>query len=157
MIVYREQIHFDSVLLNVRASTPEKVFEAIGRETEKLLKISSDVIRDLLIRKEEQMPSGIGNGIALPHIQHERAGKPIGMIIKLEEPVMFEGIDDEPVDVVIFLLSPLKDGAYHLRRLSRLSRLLRNENFCKKVRAENDAEALQDLFVESQRELLIAA
>ena len=47
--------------------------------------------------------------------------------MRLETPVDFESVDDQPVDLVMMLLAPMGAGADHLKALSRVARILRTE------------------------------
>ena len=54
----------------------------------------------------------------------------------------FDAIDDEPVDLMFLLLAPENAGAEHLKALARVSRLLRNNNICGKLRGSENADAI---------------
>jgi PTS system nitrogen regulatory IIA component len=71
------------------------------------------------------------------------------MFARLERPVPFEAIDNEPVDLVFLLLAPLDAGAEHLKALARISRLLRDRAMCEKLRGANSADALYALLAGS--------
>ena len=68
-----------------------------------------------------------------------------GFFARLERPVPFEAIDDQPVDLVFLLLAPADAGAEHLKALARVSRLLRDKAMCEKLRGANSADALYAL------------
>ena len=70
--------------------------------------------------------TGIGRGIAIPHGKLAELSRLYGLFARLERPIAFEAIDDQPVDLVFVLLAPAEAGAEHLRALARVSRLLRD-------------------------------
>jgi PTS system nitrogen regulatory IIA component len=57
-------------------------------------------------------------------------------------------MDDQPVDLVFLLLAPEGAGADHLKALARVSRLLRNQTICEKLRAAPQAATLYALLTE---------
>jgi PTS system nitrogen regulatory IIA component len=71
-----------------------------------------------------------------------------GLFARLEHPVDFESIDEQPVDLVFLLLAPEGAGADHLKALARVSRLLRDRSICEKLRGADQAEALYALLTD---------
>ena len=59
-----------------------------------------------------------------------------------KEPVDFEALDGQPIDLVFLLLAPEAAGADHLKALARVARLLRDAEVARKLRDSRDAEAL---------------
>ena len=66
-----------------------------------------------------------------------------GVFARLETPVDFEALDDQPVDLVFLLLAPEGAGADHLKALSRIARVLRDQDTVSKIRGTRDANAIQ--------------
>ena len=71
------------------------------------------------------------------------------MFARLEKPIHFESIDEQPVDLIFLLLAPESAGADHLKALARVSRLLRDKSVCEKLRGTDNADALYALLTES--------
>lgn len=71
-----------------------------------------------------------------------------GVFARLDTPVDFDAIDDEPVDLIFLLLAPESAGADHLKALARVSRLLRDQTVCAKLRGSEDASAIYALLTE---------
>lgn len=157
MISHREQVALDSILLNVAAPSAAKTLEIIAEEVGKLTNFNAAVLKKKISFQEKTSPSGIGGGIALSHLQMDGIEKPVSILVRLKKPVEFNGVDEQPVDIVCFLLSPVSHGPHHLRRLSRFSRLLRDDIFCSTLRKLQDSDAIKNLFIDSQRQILIAA
>jgi nitrogen PTS system EIIA component len=70
--------------------------------------------------------------------------------VRLAEPVDFEAVDGDPVDLVFLLLAPEGAGADHLKALARISRLLREGSAVEKLRASRDAAALYAVLTEGE-------
>ncbi|MBL8833219.1 MAG: PTS sugar transporter subunit IIA, partial [Rhodospirillales bacterium] len=71
-----------------------------------------------------------------------------GVFARLEKPIDFESIDEQPVDLIFLLLAPEGAGADHLKALARVSRLLRDRRVCEKLRGSDRADALFALLSE---------
>ncbi|MCG8543364.1 MAG: PTS sugar transporter subunit IIA, partial [Alphaproteobacteria bacterium] len=68
---------------------------------------------------------------------------------RLETPIDFDSIDEQPVDLIFMLLAPENAGADHLKALARVSRLLRDPAMCEKLRGAEQADALYALLTET--------
>ena len=67
---------------------------------------------------------------------------------KLEAPVEFEAVDDQPVDLVMLLLAPMGAGADHLKALARVARILRTEAVVARLRRSEDASELYGILTQ---------
>ena len=74
----------------------------------------------------------------------------MGFFVQLEKPIDFEAADGAGVDLVFALLVPEDSATEHLRALARVSRLLRNQEVCTKLRAGGDRNALYALLTEQE-------
>ena len=72
-----------------------------------------------------------------------------GLFARLDAPIDFEAIDEQPVDLIFLLLAPEAAGADHLKALARVSRLLRDKETCDKLRGSDTAEALYVLLTQT--------
>ena len=106
-------------------------------------------IFDVLMEREKLGTTGVGNGIAIPHGKLANLDRLYGLFARLENPIDFQSIDEQPVDLIFLLLAPETAGADHLKALARVSRLLRDQVACEKLRGTDDGEALFALLTES--------
>jgi len=86
--------------------------------------------------------TGVGAGIAIPHGKLSSLEKLHGLFARLEQPVDFQAIDERPVDLIFLLLAPESAGADHLKALARVSRILRDNKVCEKLRGTDTPDAL---------------
>lgn len=98
------------------------------------LKLPEEVDREflyqVLLARETLGSTGIGDGIAIPHVRNPvvlHITKPSIMLCFLEHPIDFGAIDGKPVNILFTLISPTVRA--HLHMLSRLSFALQNEDF----------------------------
>jgi PTS system nitrogen regulatory IIA component len=98
--------------------------------------------------REHLGSTGLGNGIAIPHGKFPGIGSVTAVFAKLETPVDFESVDDQPVDLVMMLLAPMGAGADHLKALARVARLLRTESVVARLRHSQDATELHEILTQ---------
>jgi nitrogen PTS system EIIA component len=99
-------------------------------------------ILEILLQREKLGSTGVGNGVAIPHGKLPKLNKLFGLFARLDRPVDFESLDNQPVDLVFLLLAPEGAGADHLKALARVARLLRDPDIQDKLRNSQNAEAL---------------
>jgi PTS system nitrogen regulatory IIA component len=138
-----------SVIAQLRAPTKRQVLQELARRAAAMTGLPDRRIYDALAERERLGTTGIGTGVAIPHCRLSELTRLHGMFARLERPVPFEAIDNEPVDLVFLLLAPLDAGAEHLKALARISRLLRDRAMCEKLRGANSADALYALLAGS--------
>ena len=100
--------------------------------------------------RERLGTTGIGHGIAIPHGKLPGLERVYGVFARLERPVDFDAIDDQPVDLIYLLLAPANCGADHLKALAKVSRLLRDRRLCEKVRGSTTCDAIFALMNETE-------
>ncbi|NKB54820.1 MAG: PTS IIA-like nitrogen regulatory protein PtsN [Alphaproteobacteria bacterium] len=105
-------------------------------------------IFDALLERERLGTTGVGGGVAIPHGKLAGLEQLYGLFARLEAPIDFESIDEQPVDLIFLLLAPESAGADHLKTLSRVSRLLRDKAVCEKLRGCDSCENLLSLITD---------
>ena len=138
----------DAVLAHVKATTKKQVLQEMAHKAALLTKLPERRIFDTLVEREKLGSTGMGQGIAIPHGRIPGIEKMTGLFAQLDHPVDFDSMDDQPVDLVFLLLAPEGAGADHLKALARVSRLLRNQAVCEKLRAAPQAATLYALLTE---------
>lgn len=93
--------------------------------------------------------TGMGKGIAVPHARIAEAKTVRGLFIRLETPVPYDAVDRHPVDLVFALFAPEDAGADHLKALARVSRTLRSDEICRKLRSTGDPAALYAILTDA--------
>jgi len=139
-----------SVIAQLRAPTKRQVLQELARRAGAVTGIADRRIYDALAERERLGTTGIGNGVAIPHCRLAELTRLCAFFARLERPIPFEAIDDEPVDLLFVLLAPADAGAEHLKALARVSRLLRDRAICEKLRGANSADALYALLTGGQ-------
>lgn len=145
-------VTIDGVIPNLRATSKKQALQELSRRAADIIGIGvhERTIFDVLMERERLGTTGVGNGIAIPHGKLPNLKRLYGLFARLERPIDFQAIDEQPVDLVFLLLAPESAGADHLKALARVSRLLRDKGVCEKLRGTDDAEALYALLTESR-------
>ena len=103
---------------------------------------------EALLEREALGPTGVGGGVALPHARLEELDRVVGAFVLLENPVEFEAIDKQPVDIVFSLFAPKSAGVEHLKALALVSRTLREQSILSKLRSNPDPTTLHTILTE---------
>ncbi len=112
--------------------------------------LSASAVFDALQDRETLGPTGVGQGVALPHARVEGLEEVRGVFLRLEKPVDFDSVDRKPVDLVFALFAPIDSGVDHLKALAMVSRTLRDRGTCAKLRSTDDPAALYAILTEGR-------
>ena len=135
----------EAIIPRLRADSKKQALQALATFASELTGVEERAIFEVLLEREQLGTTGVGNGIAIPHGKLDGVKELCGMFAKLNTPVNFDAIDDQPVDLIFVLLAPESAGADHLKALAWVSRLLRDSATCQKIRESADRETILDL------------
>ena len=132
----------ESVIVCSGLKTKSDVLRRFAERAADVTKADAGQIFEALSDREALGSTGLGNGIAIPH--GKLAGLPgvAAVFMRLDAPIEFEAVDDQPVDLMMMLLAPVGAGADHLKALARVARLLRNESTVEALRRADDASEI---------------
>ena len=125
----------DAIIPVLRVNSKKQLLQELAAKASKLTGLPEREIFDVILQRERLGSTGVGNGIAIPHGKLDSVKSIIGIFARLDQPVDFEALDDQPVDLVFLLLAPEGAGADHLKALSRIARVLRDQDLVAKLRA----------------------
>ena len=131
-------------------SSKKRLFHDLGALAEGCYGYKPDQVIEALIDRENLGPTGVGHGIALPHARMAQVDRVCGIFLRLEKPLNFDSVDRQPVDLVFSLLAPQSAGVEHLKALALVSRSMRDQGLCGKLRANSDPSTLFTILTESQ-------
>ncbi len=151
-----EHIEFNDFIIGLRATEKNQILQNISWKIGRQTNADMTWIADQLLKSEENESSGIGDGIAIPHLKSTPLTKPFIVIARLDQPVEFNSLDGLPVDIVCAVLSPQMDGPLHLRRLSRVTRLLREPEIIEALRNAKSEDEMKSILRIEQQEILAA-
>ena len=146
-------IHSDSVLCNVTARSKKHCLEILS---ELLTRPNPDIANEeafaKLIERERLGCTSLDKGIAFPHCRVSGVKKSSAALIKLREPVDFDSIDDENVDLVFGLMVPSDLDAAGRAEIEDIAEFLRDEALRARLRSANSSSELYDALLAGQPE-----
>lgn len=140
----------ECVVESLNVASKKQALQEIAKRAAVITGLDERRLFDVLLERERLGSTGVGHGIAIPHGKIAGLDRLHGLFARLEKPIDFESVDDQPVDLIFLLLAPEGAGADHLKALARVSRLLRDRATCDKLRGSDNADALYGLLTESQ-------
>ena len=111
-----------------------------------------EAYRKLVYAREEESTTGIGDGIAIPHGKGDAVEKPGLAAMVIRDGVEFDSLDGEPADLLFLIAAPNTEDNVHLTVLSKLSRMLMNEEFTKSLREAKTPEEFLHIIDEADEE-----
>lgn len=105
-----------------------------------------------MLAREQRGSTGVGFGVAVPHARVAGLDRIHGVFARLEAPVAFDAVDEQPVDLVFALFAPEGPRSDHLRALARISRSLRQGELRSQLRQARTTDALYALLAQEERQ-----
>ncbi len=138
---------FDAVLPRLEASDRDgaiaELVEALATAG-KIASVSPAEITEAVIKRENEASTGIGKGVAVPHVKHAAIKKVVVTIGCTSKGIDFNSLDKQPVYSVILLLSPADNADKHLRAMENIFRNLQKNDFRSFLRQARTLEQIQE-------------
>ena len=141
MLNLEELLNENSFLMIQDPTSRKMVFNKICDKAFEDYKIDKSFLLTNLIKREKIGTTTIGNGIAIPHVQNNQVIKPSCIVAILSDGLDFEALDNNPVDLIVFLMLPKLSKPANLQILAQISRLLRNSEITNKLRGCKSEES----------------
>jgi PTS system nitrogen regulatory IIA component len=135
------------VLIDVRASNKRLLLQELAAKAATSLNLRVDQIVPDLLKREELGSTGVGGGVAIPHARLPDLQRPFGLLARLKQPIEFDAIDGQPVDIVFVLLLPANVEEGQLGALALVARTLRSSETLGRLRRARDASELHSAMV----------
>jgi PTS system nitrogen regulatory IIA component len=130
------------VVLGVRAKGKSSVLRELATRAASALGLSADAVATEIEKRDELGSTGIGSGVSIPHARFRDVKKAFGLLVRLEQPIEFDAIDGQPVDIVFLLVLPAASQLDQLNALAAVARKLRDRDVLRKLRAATTATEL---------------
>lgn len=132
----------ECVLADFRASSKKQAIQSLAKTLASYKGLDEREVFANVLDREKLGSTGVGKGVAIPHARASGLEQIVGLFARLSTPIDFDSVDEQPVDLVFMLLAPEESSTEHLKALAKVSRLLRDEAMCTKLRMTSDAGAL---------------
>ena len=140
----------EAVKVLTAASSKKRLLHEIGDLVSGVYGLDTGIVVESLLARENLGPTGVGNGVALPHAHIEGLEGVVGAFVLLDRPVDFDSVDRQPVDIAFALFAPLNAGVEHLKALALVSRTLREASIRAKLRSNPDPTTIFAILSETQ-------
>jgi nitrogen PTS system EIIA component len=138
----------EGVIASLKAKNKKQALQELAQKAAELTKLDARQVFETLLQRERLGSTGVGRGIAIPHGRIEGLSQIVSVFARLDEPIPFDALDDEPVGLLFLLLAPEQAGADHLKALARISRLLRDPQTIENLKASRDRASLYAVLTE---------
>lgn len=141
----------EAIRSHVRASSKEGVIREMAQALVDAGKIAAGDLEGIvkaILKREDLGSTGIGRGVAVPHTKHPSVNKLVGTVAVSRDGIDFQSLDGDPVQLFFLLVSPPDRPGDHLRALENISRQLRDDTFCRMLKAAKGPVDIQHLLEE---------
>jgi PTS system fructose-specific IIA component/PTS system nitrogen regulatory IIA component len=144
----------NTIVLNLELTSKSQVIEKMlsivehHPAVEDIVKLKEDVLR-----REQEMSTGIGKQIALPHAKTDAVTEPVLAFATLRDEINFDSIDSMPVRIVFLLATPERMLTEHLKLLGRITRLAGRDELRRKLMHSGVPGDVLELFREEEKDL----
>lgn len=139
----------DEKLVNFgfEAADKDEVLKGVGKMMYDAGKVTDlQKYIDGLYEREAEFATGMGNGVAIPHCKSDCVKDAAFTLVKLNNPVEWGSLDDQPVDYVIMLAAPNTSDNVHLKMLSQVAANLMDDDFREGLKDATDISQIIDIF-----------
>lgn len=135
----------DGILPDLSARGKKQVLQELSEHASEQTGIPAREIFETLLQRERLGSTGLGRGIAIPHIKLAQLDRIVCLFARLSDPIDFDAIDGDPVDLIFLLLAPEHASGDHLKALSRISRLMRVPSVLEDLRSAASTDQMRTI------------
>ena len=136
----------DLIIPDLKATSKRQAFRQLAEATVGIFGGNPENVLDALLDRERIGSTGIGCGVAIPHIKLAHVKKMYGILARLDKPVDYDAIDSKPVDLIFMLVAPADSKTtQHLKMLAHISRLLKDAGTCDAIRGTCEQTKIAEL------------
>ena len=149
---FADFVCFEAIISELEASDRDGVIAELVSSLDKAEKLgrgNSQKIIKAIIKRENEASTGMGKGVAVPHVKHDAVKQVVAAIGQSSKGIDFQSLDKQPVYSVVLLISPKDAPDKHLEAMEKVFRHLQQEKFRKFLRQSRTVEQIKDLLLEA--------
>jgi len=149
---FADFVCFDAIIPEMEAKDRNGVIAELVSALDKAKRLgrnNSEGIIKAIIKRENEASTGIGKGVAVPHVKHSVVKDVVATVGRSSTGIDFDSLDKQPVYSVILLISPADNPDKHLQAMESIFRHLQQEKFRKFLRQSQTSEEIEDLLREA--------
>lgn len=135
----------EGIIPSLKAKSKKQALQELATRAAEATGLDQREVFDTLLQRERLGSTGLGRGIAIPHVKFRSLKSIVCLFARLEEPIEFDSHDNEPVDLIFLLLAPEHASGDHLKALARISRLVREPTTLERLRSAPSVDALRSV------------
>ena len=135
----------NGIVLSLNATTKKQALQVLAERAADITGLKGRDIFDALLQRERLGSTGLGRGIAVPHVKFRGLKQITCLFARLDTPIAFDSLDNEPVDLIFLLLAPEHASGDHLKALARISRLVREPAMLERLRSASEPSSIKAL------------
>ena len=140
------------ILTDFKSDNKDKVINELVdllKDDERVIDLEE--VRKCVFDREKIMSTGVGKGFAIPHGKTNSVADIIAVFGKSREPIEYNSLDGEPVNLVFLMIGKDTLVSKHIKLLSRISRLMNNDEFREKLVNADSKESILKIFEEEEQ------
>lgn len=142
-----ELLNEENILLNLEAKDKydliDKLINVVAK-SDKVLDIEK--VRNCVYEREKILSTGVGKGFAVPHGKSDAVTDILIALAVTKDPVDYEALDNQPVRIALLIVGKDSLVSSHIKLLSRISRLMNNDDFREMLLNAKSKQEILDLF-----------
>ena len=146
---------FEAAVAQLQSSDRDGVIEELVSALDKAGKLQKGSRKNIIkaiIKRENEASTGLGRGVAIPHVKHKSVSEIVATVGLSDEGINFLALDKLPVHSVILMVSPVDEQDKHLQAMENIFKHLQVEKFRKFLRQCRTPEQIKDLLLEADED-----
>ncbi len=143
----------DKIIASMKGKSKEEVINELVdlfKDNDRVTDL--EAMRNSVLEREKIMSTGVGKGFAIPHAKTNGVNEIIAAFGKLDEPIDFKALDDQPVNLIFLLIGKENLVGPHIKLLSRISRMMNKDDFREALMKAESKEEIYKLFDEEEKQ-----
>jgi len=149
---FADFVCFEAVIAKLKSTSRDGAITELVSAIDKAGKLGKGNREEIIkaaIKREKEASTGIGKGVAIPHVKHPSVKNVVAAIGQSSSGIDFSSLDKQPVYSVILLISPVDNPDRHLQAMENIFKHLQQEKFRKFLRQSETASQIEDLLREA--------
>ena len=149
---FADFVCFEAVIAKLKSTSRDGAITELVSAIDKAGKLGKGNREEIIkaaIKREKEASTGIGKGVAIPHVKHPSVKNVVAAIGQSSSGIDFSSLDKQPVYSVILLISPMDNPDRHLQAMENIFKHLQQEKFRKFLRQSETASQIEDLLREA--------
>jgi len=152
---FKDFVCFEATITELQASDRDGAIVELVSSLDNAGRLGNGKCQEItreVIKREKEASTGLGKGVAVPHVKHKAVKNVIAAIGLSGAGIDFFALDKQPVYSVILLISPADDPDKHLQAMESIFKHLQQERFRKFLRQCRTPKQVEELLIEADED-----